>query len=92
MATYPDNIKVFTYKIDNQDKVIANDVNVLYDEVTEVERQLGQGGVAYSNWSSASTFNTNTTNWYANGGLAARLANIEVGVRDISNKIDGGQP
>lgn len=92
MASYPDNIKSFTRKINNVDIVVANDVNAAYDEIEEVQRQLGVGGVTTSAWGTG-TFSTSTTNWYGtNGGLKGRLTNIEKGVWDLSQTIDGGTP
>lgn len=79
-AVYPTLIKEFSRRQDGRDVVVANDVNVVYDEVQEIETQLGVGGVVTSNWASSAAFSTATTNWYANGGLKARLDNIEVGV------------
>jgi hypothetical protein len=85
---YPNDIKTFTFKVNNVDKVVADDVNVLYTEVTEIERHLGVGGAAYGSgsWGSG-TFSTSTTNWYDNGGLKARLQNIEAGVLPAYNAI-----
>jgi hypothetical protein len=91
MASYPNEIKAFTRKVNNQDKVIAPDVNLAYDEIEEVQRQLGVGGVNTSVWGAAQ-FSTATTNWYSNGGLKARLANIENGVYFVNQTIDGGTP
>jgi hypothetical protein len=41
MASYPASVKSFTYKVDNQDKVVASDVNTAYDEITAIQKQLG---------------------------------------------------
>ena len=83
---YP-NITLFTPKVNNQSKVVAEDVNVLYTEVTEIEKHLGQGGVAYgANWGVSSTLNTSITDWYSNGGLKARIQNIENGLLVAYNK------
>ena len=85
---YPNDIKSFTFKVNNVDKVVADDVNVLYTEVTEIERHLGEGGAAYGSgaWGSGS-FSTAITNWYDNGGLKARLQNIEAGLLPAYNAI-----
>jgi hypothetical protein len=89
---YPSSIKSFTFKRNNIDKVIADDVNLAYTEITEIERQLGgitttSGGsagvgVVKSDWG-VGTFGTGITNWYSNDGLAARLKNIEAGLYQI---------
>ena len=90
-ASYPSSIKNFTYRVDNQDKVIASDVNVSYDEIVAIETQLGTGGVASnSGWGGA--FDTTTTDWSNSGGLRARLQNIENGVYRLNSSIDGGTP
>ncbi len=87
-AVYPVAIKEFSRRQDGRDVVVANDVNVVYDEVQEIETQLGIGGVVTSNWTSGNAFSTATTNWYTNGGLKARLDNIEVGVlRGINGSV-----
>jgi hypothetical protein len=87
-AAYPTIIKEFSRRQDGRDVVVANDVNVVYDEVQEIETQLGVGGVTISNWASGSSFSTATSNWYPNGGLKARLDNIEVGVlRGINGSV-----
>ena len=92
MAVYPNATAVFTYKVDNQDKVVAADVNILYDEVTEIEKQLGAGGVATSATWGSGTLTTSTVDWYNNGGLRARLQNIENGIYVLTQSIDGGTP
>jgi len=86
---YPTSIKSFTFKRNNIDKVIAEDVNTAYTEITEIERQLGGFttgaggiGVTTSTWGTG-TFGTSITNWYSNDGLAARLKNIEAGLYGI---------
>lgn len=85
---YPNDIKSFTFKVNNVDKVVADDVNALYTEVTEIEKHLGVGGAAYGtgSWGSGG-FSTSITNWYDNGGLKARLQNIEAGVLPAYNAI-----
>jgi len=84
MATYPSVIKTFSRKQDSRDIVVANDVNVVYDEVEEIEVQLGVGGVVTSNWASTATWSTATSDWRTTG-LKGRLDNIEVGVRQAIN-------
>jgi len=83
---YPTSIKSFTFKRNNIDKVVADDVNSAYTEIVEIQRQLGgitTGvggiGVTTSTWGTG-TFGTTITNWYSNDGLAARLKNIEAGL------------
>jgi len=41
MATYPGAIKTFTAQVDNVDDAEAADVNVVYDEVTAIQTELG---------------------------------------------------
>jgi hypothetical protein len=86
---YPTSIKSFTFKRNNIDKVIADDVNSAYLEITEIERQLGgittgTGGIGVttSTWGTG-TFETTVSNWYSNDGLAARLKNIEAGLYQV---------
>jgi hypothetical protein len=83
-VAYPSEIKSFTFKRNNIDKVVADDVNVLYTEVTAIEQQLGgvgSGGIGVttSTWGTG-TFSTSVANWFVNDGLAARLKNIEAGL------------
>lgn len=83
---YPTSIQSFTFKRNNIDKVVADDVNSAYTEITEIERQLGgvgSGGIGVttSTWGTG-TFVSNVANWLAAGkdGLADRLKNIEAGL------------
>lgn len=92
MAIYPDNVKQWTPRTDNVDKVVAADVNSAYDEITAIESQLGQGGVTTSDWNGDTVFATTTTNWEPVGGLNGRLLNIEAGVKQATSNIDGGTP
>jgi hypothetical protein len=91
-ANYPTSVKSFVYKVDNQDKVVASDVNAAYDEITAIENQLGVGGVASRGtaWGYAA-LNTTVLDWTTSGGLKARLDNIENGIYYLNNGIDGGQ-
>jgi hypothetical protein len=96
-STYPGGIASFTRKIDNVDTVIASDVNVLYDEVEEIERQLSGvnngsfgGSIATSNSWGSGNLNVSRTDWYQYGGLAGRIQNIEYGVYKAVTSIDGG--
>lgn len=90
-ATYPTSVKNFTYKIDNKDKVISDDVNTAYDEITAVQSQLGVGGVVTSTWATG-TFNTSRTDWTNFNGLKGRLSNIETGLFNLLTTVDGGTP
>ena len=77
MANYPTSTVSFTEKVNLVDIVNANDVNVVYREVTAIAADLGTGtGLRYSPTWTASGFATTTT-W---SGLSARLANIEKGL------------
>jgi hypothetical protein len=78
--TYPTDKLSYGPKVNNQDKVVAEDVNILYTEVRAIEDQLGDNGVATSNVWGANTFTTATNNWLTSGGLRARLQNIENGL------------
>jgi hypothetical protein len=96
-ATYPGGIASFTRRIDNVDKVVANDVNVLYDEVEEIERQLSGinnasfgGSIATSPSWGTGTINMTRTDWYQFGGLSGRINNLEYGVHKALTAIDGG--
>lgn len=72
-----DSLK-YAFRTDNKDKVVANDVNVLYTEVTTIEGQLGAGGVITSEWSQdGSAWTTATSIWPS---LKDRLKNIEDGL------------
>jgi hypothetical protein len=77
--SYPTTITPFVYKRNLVDKVIADDVNLAYTDIMEIERQLGEGGVTVSTWGTG-TFATTTSNWYSAGGLKSRLQNIEAGL------------
>jgi hypothetical protein len=91
-ASYPTIIKSFTYKVDNQDKVVASDVNSAYDEIVAIENQLGiQVAQRGSGWGSA-PINTTTLDWTSSGGLKARVDNIENGIYSLVTAIDGGTP
>jgi hypothetical protein len=89
MATYPSNIKSWTPRTDNLDKVVAADVNTAYDEITVIQTELGQGGVRTSEWNGATQFSTSITVWT---DLKTRLLNIEAGVKKVNAGIDGGTP
>jgi hypothetical protein len=96
-ATYPGGIASFDRRRDNVDTVIASDVNVIYDELEEVERQLsgvnnasfGKSIATSETWGSGSII-TNRTDWYQYGGLAGRVQNLEYGVYNAITAIDGG--
>lgn len=87
-ASYPTAVKTFTYKIDNKDKVVAADVNTLYDEVNSIEAQLGVGALGVTTGYQG-TFNNTKLDW---GNLRDRIQNIEYGVGGLNSVIDGGSP
>jgi hypothetical protein len=96
MATYPGAIPAFPRKTDNVDKVIANDVNLVYIEVEEIAGQLGVGGVNTRDnaWGTTAVV-VNRPDWYTEGGgLRGRLANIEnaLWLGTTIQTIDGGTP
>ena len=77
MAVFPTNIKTWEPRVNISDSVVAADVNELYLEVTELETQLGQGGVLTNDgWSG--TFSSSSTSWTS---LRARLQNLDYGVK-----------
>lgn len=92
-ASYPSSIKSFIYRVDNQDKVVASDVNSAYDEIVAIEDQLGVGGVSSrsTDWGN-SAMNMSIKDWSGLGGLRARLENLENGIWASNNAIDGGTP
>jgi hypothetical protein len=75
-ARYPANTMVFDYRTNVTDLIQAQDVNVLYDEVSAVGSTLGLNPNVSATWGSSS-FSTGTTSW---ASVAARLQNIEHGV------------
>jgi hypothetical protein len=94
-ASYPATKKVFTPKVNLQDVVDANDVNLAYTEIAQIEGDLlgssldTNGSSSYSQPLSKSRLVSGTfisTGNYANGteawpgGLRARLLNIEAGL------------
>jgi hypothetical protein len=90
MANYPNSVKNFDTKQDLTDIVYAADVNVVYDEVTAIESNLGTLIKSRDdNWG-VGTFSTSSTSWTS---LKARITNIENGVFTIFNNYvstDGG--
>jgi hypothetical protein len=89
---YPaDGIFNPTYKRDNLDKVIASDVNTVYDEVKSIETHLGVGGVITSDaWGQSGAGFNLRTDWSQFGALRGRLQNIENGLYPLTQNIDGG--
>lgn len=78
-AVYPSTIKNFIQKVDNTDPVVANDVNVVYDEVTSIETVLGTIPTV-SSWSGS--FNQVTSDWVT---VSGRIQNIEYGLNEAYN-------
>jgi hypothetical protein len=87
---YPDAIKYWVRRQNRQDLVVAEDVNTIYDEVENIEKHLGQGGVTTSDaWNGANALVKSTT-WTS---LKTRLQNIENGLffaHDQRVKTTGG--
>lgn len=76
-ANYPSAEKYFTNKIDNQDTVIASDVNLAYEEITAIQTTLGTIPASSSTWSG--TFDsTSAKDWTT---VKGRLENIEYGLK-----------
>lgn len=97
--TYPNTATVYVNKQDNIDKVVANDVNILYSEMMGVTKELGTdgfSGVAKGMpWGTGTAFSDSTADWTSSGGLKARLQNIESGLYSViplAAGIDGGTP
>jgi hypothetical protein len=78
-AVYPSTIKNFIQKVDNTDPVVANDVNVVYDEVTSIQTVIGTLPTA-SSWSGS--FNQVTSDWVT---VSGRIQNIEYGLNEAYN-------
>jgi len=77
-AVYPSAVQTFagTYpRTDNVSTVVANDVNLVYVEVTAIESTLGTAPTTSASWGSGSF--TQGTSW---GSVAARIQNIETGL------------
>ena len=88
-ARYPANTMVFDYRQNVTDLIQAQDVNVLYDEVSAVGAVLGLTPNVSATWGSSS-FSSATTTW---SSVGARLQNIENGVyTGVNNRVktDGG--
>ena len=87
MANYPRVAVSFTDRVDERDTVVALDVNSLYYEVAAIATDLGAGttsmgsstpGLKYSAAWGIGSFDSTITTW--NGGLQARIQNIENGL------------
>ena len=85
MADFPNSVKRwsptdagFNYPEDLKEVVYARHVTTLYDEVTAVEAELGAGGLKTS--VATGTYSAINGQSWADGGLAARVNNIERGV------------
>lgn len=77
---YPNAIKQWIDKVDYRDTVLAEHVNSIQAEVTSVERTLGTRILSSEGY--IGTFDSATSYWGAeSGGLAARVQNIEYGIR-----------
>jgi hypothetical protein len=88
-ARYPANTMSFDYRANVTDLIQAQDVNVLYDEVSSVGTYLGQNPHISATWGN-SAFTSGTTTWES---VAARIQNIENGVyTGINSRVhtDGG--
>jgi hypothetical protein len=84
-ASYPSSPKTFTNKVDNQDTVIASDVNLAYDEITAIETTLGSSPATSSSFSGAFV-STASNDWSTVG---ARITNIEKGLNTAySNRVN----
>lgn len=79
-ANYPSGVKTFVPKVDNQDPVIAADVNSAYLEISAIENTLGTNPGTILGWSGP--FDQATTTW---SSVSARIANIEKGLNTAFN-------
>jgi hypothetical protein len=75
-ASYPTSVKTFTNRQDLRDLVVAADVNIIYDEVTAIETELGVNPSESAGWSGS--FSNTQTSW---SSVSARLQNIEYGLQ-----------
>jgi hypothetical protein len=73
-ALFPGSVRIFTPKVDLVDTVMASHVNLLQDEMTAVQSTLG-AGLLSSSWSGS------YSNPSTHASVAARLTNIESGVK-----------
>ncbi len=74
-ATYLASPVSFSQRTDNQDPVVAGDVNVVYDEVTAIATVIGLSPASSSGWSGS--FSTSNTSWST---LKERVQHIEYGL------------
>jgi hypothetical protein len=74
-ANYPSTAVSFSQRTDNQDPVVAGDVNVVYDEVTAIATVIGLSPASSAGWSGS--FSTSTTSWST---LKERIQHIEYGL------------
>lgn len=82
MASYPGALPTFTPKQNITDLVNAQDVNVLYDEVSAGLSTLGiSASTRVVSWS-AGSFNTSTTSYPS---VAKRIENVETGTYIVYN-------
>lgn len=79
-ALFPGSVRIFTPKVDLVDTVMASHVNLLQDEMTAVQTTLGTG-ILSSSWSGS------YSNPSTHASVAARLSNIESGVKDTATAL-----
>lgn len=93
-ANYPSNVVTFgSERVNLVNSVVAEDVNLLYREVTAIASDLGAGsmgvgtpGLKFSAAWGIGSFDTTTTSWT---GLQERLQNIEKGLyQAYVNRVD----
>lgn len=75
-SVYPSSVQTFIPKVDNQDPVIAADINSVFLEVTAIEGTLGASPSTTPSWSNTS-FDTTTTVWST---VSSRITNLERGI------------
>ena len=80
-ASYPGSAIHFTYKHDITDTVLADNVNVLYDEVIAIGNTVGLTPNVSGTWGSGS-FDSTTLTW---ASVSARIQNLENGVFNAVN-------
>jgi hypothetical protein len=84
-ADYPTSLHTWTDRSDNVSPVVADDVNSLYAEVSQIEATVGVNPHVSPTWGLA-TFTKDTTAWTT---VKARLDNIEAGVySSVYSRVD----
>lgn len=91
VASYPSSIRVFTTKVNVTEIIDASHPNSVQEEVVAIQTALGTNPATSTTPSSSGTFIATST---AFNNVAARLANLEIGVvadthTQYVKKVDG---